>query len=137
MFTLYLNQPTMNQSKPTTPSPPASRASPCPISTGLLASFTELPATVQKMMEQRGVMTPKELRTSVAFTRFLEKSFDPATLRAVTNPQGDLLAGLNVVQSHLRSRSAEALAIHLYTKELLRLISVAAARKHLAAARNG
>jgi hypothetical protein len=88
------------------------------------------------MMEQRGVITPKELRSSEAFIRFLEQNLDPAVLRTVADPPSDLLKALPAVQGHLKSRSAEALAVHLYTKELLRLISVAAARQHLAAARD-
>jgi hypothetical protein len=91
---------------------------------------------VQNMMEERGVSTPTELRTTEAFMRFIEQRLDPTTLKAVADPQGDLLGVLSVVRNSLSSRSAEALAIHLYTKELLRLVRVAAARQHIASARN-
>jgi hypothetical protein len=115
--------------------PPTSQR-PSASSSALLASFDALPTTVQKMMEERGIQTPIELRCTAAFMRFIEQNLDPATLRKVADPKGDFPGVLSAVQGSLRSRSAEAMAIHLYTKELLRLLSVAAARQHLAAARN-
>lgn len=90
---------------------------------------------MQKMMEQRGVRTPAELESNAAFMRFCEANLDSATLQAVSDPRGDPRHVLDAVRAHLNSRSAEALALHLYSKELLRLVSVAAARQHLPAAR--
>jgi hypothetical protein len=126
----------MKHDEPTTRSPPACSPGPCATSSRLLACFAELPSTVKKLMEQRGVTTPEKLRTSAAFMHLLEQSLDPGALKAVTTPSGDSIKVLNAVQGHLRSLSAEALAVHLYTKELLRLLSVAAARQYIAAARN-
>ncbi len=126
----------MNHNETKAGSPPMRSLSPGEISSGLRARFEELPGNVLKMMEERGVTTPTELRSSDAFMRFLEQNLHPNTLRAVADPHRDLLRALSAVRSDLSSRSAEALAIHLYTKELLRLVSVAAARQHLAAARN-
>lgn len=116
--------------------PPHSQRPSASSSVALLASFDALPTTVQKMMEESGVRTPIELRCTAAFMRFIEQNLDPSTLRKVADPKGDFPGVLSAVQGSLRSRSAEAMAIHLYTKELLRLLSVAAARQHLAAARN-
>lgn len=136
MFNRYKDQPTMNHKEPKSRSPPVCNARPCAISSELLASFNNLPTTVQKMMEQRGVLTPTELRTSAVFTRSLEQNLDPVALRTVTDQPRDLRRGLNVVRGHLRSRSAEGLAIHLYTNVLPRLIGIAAARQHLEAVRS-
>lgn len=87
------------------------------------------------MMERLGVKPPKELRSTGAFRQFLEQNLDPTALKEVSEPQADPLVVMGVVQDHLSSRSAEALAVHLYSKELLRLITIAAARQ-IAAARS-
>jgi hypothetical protein len=135
-FNLYHHQHAVNHDKPTIRPPPSRNLRPSAASSQLLARFAQLPTTVQSMMEQQGVLPPTELRTSAAFMSFLEQTLDPVTLKVLSDPQQDLLEGLSAVQRHLKARSAEALALHLYTKELLRLISVAAARQHLAVARN-
>jgi hypothetical protein len=133
---IYQHQLTMKHQPPMTRSPPRIYARSSATTSALLASLGDLPRTVQKMMEERGVTAPEELRSTEAFVRFLEQSVHPSTLSAVTDPQGGLRGVLSIVRGDLSSRSAQSLAVHLYTKELLRLVSIAAAREHLAEARD-
>jgi hypothetical protein len=128
-------QPTMNHHKPTIRPHLARAPTASAASNGMVTHFSALPTIVQNMMAARGVPTPEGLRDTDAFMRFLERSLEPNTLQALRQPQDDLRQVLSAVKGDLSTRSAEALALHLYTKELLRLLGVAAARQYLEEAR--
>lgn len=87
------------------------------------------------MMKELGVTTPQELRSTADFMRFIEQNLNPAVLSAVSDAQSDPLSIMSAIRGCLSTRSAEALAVHLYTRELLRLITIAAAHQHRALGR--
>jgi hypothetical protein len=120
-----------HQQTPDKQGSPATSA-PCDSSSELHADLAQLPCTVQRMMRERGVTTPEALRSTAAFMRSIEQNLDASVLESISDPHADILQVLRAVQGSLTTRSAEALAIHLYTKELLRLMTVAAARQQLA-----
>jgi hypothetical protein len=125
----------MKENEPTSTPLRAGQASAEARLAGLLATFNDLPRTVQALMTRAGVTIPAELRSTAGFMRFIEQNLDQTAVDAICEPDRDPLDVFAAVRGCLSSRSAEALAIHLFTKELLRLITLAAATQHLASTR--
>lgn len=95
----------------------------------LTTLFLELPRTIDRMLEERGLATPVPRLDNEAYMQLLDPGVDTDTHEGVFERGNNAVATFERVQVHLNRCSTKALAIHLYINELVKLMAIATRQK--------
>lgn len=93
----------------------------------LLDRFYRLPRAIDRMLLQRGLVTIYQRANLQRALDILDQGLDNETREAISGAGCDSEQSLERIQKYLARCSTDALAFHLYTKELLRLVQKTAA----------
>lgn len=91
--------------------------------------FLQLPKVVEQILHQHGLATPIPRLDDAWYTQILDSGIDAVTLTAITQPSSSPYDAFELVRDCLNKRSAEALALHIYICELLKLCEITVARQ--------